>query len=261
MPNIPKTLPACFLDRLPMLVEIRSENNHRKVVRSNAEDPEKDRRGGASSMYQIDLRFFGIADYLLKGDIGSFRRQLSESAQIMLSLFDRHDAGEPISDSYVAMISYQGLFDALAAGDMNTAKALAEKMGGRDKLEREHDHPFDYAMGYALKYMTLDTEPQMESWIPKLEEACRETRPMDFIGYPQLYQSILNHDVASADAALKEIVKGHKKQSKGRGVFAGIEDEALSVWGVGAANLARFNGLAVKGIEPLIPNDLLIPVE
>lgn len=99
--------PDLFLDRLPMLVEIRTENNHREIICSNARDPSKDRKGGASSMLRLDLRFFGIADYLLKNDRESFRRQLSESARITVSLLERHDSGEPISDAYVGMITYR----------------------------------------------------------------------------------------------------------------------------------------------------------
>ena len=47
-------------------------------------------------------------------------------------------------------------------------------------------------------------------------------------------------------------------QSKGRGVFRDKEDEMLCVWGIGIANLARWRGLNVDAIPPLIPNDLLV---
>lgn len=249
---------AKILDRLPTLVAERSTFHPIMVERAN--DPEHDDDGSASSFLKDDLKFFGCADFLLKKDVESFRSQLSQSAKIMISLFERHDAGKPISDSYVSMLSYKSLFDALAAGDLDTAQRLAEMMGGRDKTEKHHDHPFDYTMGYATKAKVLEDHNQMKVWIPKLKETCIKTKSKSFLGYPHLYQAIVDSDLSSADAALEEIVKGHKKLSKGRGIFAGMEDEAISVWGLGSANLARWRGLAVNGIEPLIPVELLIPV-
>ena len=53
-------------------------------------------------------------------------------------------------------------------------------------------------------------------------------------------------------------VKGHVRQSKGRGVFKDTVDETLCVWGVGMASLARRHGLEVNGVPPLIPQELLL---
>ena len=58
------------------------------------------------------------------------------------------------------MLAYKRLFDALAAGDFQLATGLAQVMGGRPKIEREHDHPFDRAMGYALKAQVLMADVQ-----------------------------------------------------------------------------------------------------
>ncbi|MEQ8856352.1 hypothetical protein, partial [Gimesia sp.] len=75
---------AGLADRLPMLVELRSEN--REIVRANAADPKKDWNGICSSTLASDLRFFAIADYFLKHDIASFQSQLSEAVKIRIEM-------------------------------------------------------------------------------------------------------------------------------------------------------------------------------
>lgn len=244
-----------LVDRLPMLVEIRGEN--RPVVRANASDAEKDKNGSCSSMLALDLRFFGVAEYVLNHNVESFRSQLSEAAQVRDKLFDRFDKGEPVDGSYVTMLAYKSVFDALAAGDLVTAKSLASHMGGRAALEQEHDHPFDYAMGYTLRAFVLSDSERMQEWPTKLLAACGETGMTDFNGYGQVFQAILANDSAAANEGLKVVVKGHQKQSRGKGVLAGTEDEVLCIWGIGMANLAQHHGLQVEAVPPLIPEDLL----
>lgn len=242
-------------DCLPMLVEIRREN--RQIVRANADDSEKDRNGSCTNMLALDLRFFAVADYLRNGDVESFKAQLSEAAQLRSKLFSRFEHGEPIDGSYITMLSYKALFDALAADDMEVAKLLASHMGGRDALEQEHDHQFDSAMGYTLRAFALNDSVQMQEWAPKLIAACKETAMTDFSGYGQVFQAILSSDSAAANEGMKAVVKGHQKQLKGNGVFANTEDELLCVWGVGMAHLAQLHGLQIEAVPPLIPQDLL----
>ena len=80
----------------------------------------------------------------------------------------------------------------------------------------------------------------------------------DFNGYGQVFQAILANDSAAANEGLKAVVKGHQKQSKGKGVFAGMEDEVLCVWGIGMANLAISHGLQMEGVSSFIPQELLV---
>ena len=247
---------AGLADRLPMLVEIRGEN--RSVVEANAADPEKDKNGCCSNVFANDLRFFAVADFCLHHDVDSFRSQLSRSAELKLKMFERFENGEPIDGSYVTMLCYTDLFSALAAAELPLAKSLAQHMGERDELEKEHDHPFDYAMGYTLRAFVLDEPEEMREWTPRLAKACTDTNMTDFDGYARLFAAMLVNDTTNADKSLGAIVGGHQRQSRGRGAFVNREDEVLCVWGVGMANLSRSRGLAVKAIPPLIPDDLLL---
>lgn len=247
---------AGLADRLAMLVGIRGEN--RGIIRTNAADREKDKNGSCSSMLALDLRFFGVADYVLNRDVKSFQLQLSEAAEIRKRMFERFEAGEPVDVSYITMLAYKGLFNALAAANMPLARSLAQHMGGRHDLEKEHDHPFDYAMGYTLRAFVLDDFPEMQKWPVMLAAACRDTNMPDFQGYVQVFEAMLSGDTAGANRGLVAVVKGHQKQTKGKGVFVNTEDEILCVWGIGMANLARSRGLSVEGVPPLIPDELLL---
>lgn len=155
------------------------------------------------------------------------------------------------------MLCYTELFDALASARIDLANTLAEIMGGRDVIEKKHDHPFDYALGYTLKAFVLNDRVAMTEWSKRFVDVTRQTTNRDFLGYADVFQAILMADPIAAQAGLKHIVKGHEKQSKGSGVFRYTPDEVLCVWGIGMANLARVHGLMVQGVPPLIPDELL----
>ncbi len=131
-------------------------------------------------------------------------------------------------------------------------------MGGRPGLEKEHDHPFDYCLGYTLKSFVERDESAMVEWAGKFEDLCRTKGNGDFAGYAQVFKAILARDNSAAQSGLEEVVKGHVKQCKRGGVFKDNVDETLCVWGVGIANLCRRYGLSVNGIPPLIPGELLV---
>jgi hypothetical protein len=118
--------------RLPMLLEMRKK--HLKQLYVNQSDPAKDKSGSATNSLVGTLRFLAVADYVLKKDIVGFRSKLSEAAGLRSKLFNRFDAGEAISPSYVSMLSYKALCNALASGDLQLANELANHMGGATRL-------------------------------------------------------------------------------------------------------------------------------
>lgn len=241
--------------RLPeLLQEFREDID---FLEAKALDPKEDKGGYAMSLGD-SLRFIGVAEYVLNGDIASFRSKLAASANGRLQLFQRYETGEPISKSYMAMLSYKWLLDALAAGDFSMAHDLASMMGGRDALEREYDHPFDYALGYALRAVVLGEAGEMAERIPAFRHECTKRGNANFMPYAELFAAIAKGDVEAANQSLKQLVELHKKESKGRGIFRDSEDEVVCVWGLGVANLARHRGLAVNPVPPLIPEDLLV---
>ena len=245
-----------IIDRMPQLLNTYRDELIPSQVQQIAE-PSADRNGRGTNLCAGLQRFRGVAEYVVQHEPQAFRRELRAAAGARLRLLARHDAGEPIADSYVSMLSYKSLYDALAAGAWDVATALAERMGGRDEIETYHDHPFDYAMGYALKWFVLGDREQMTEWSARFSAECRKKGNANFRGYACVFEAILSGDQAEAEGGLRDIVAGHRKLSRGRGVFAGTEDEALCVWGLGLAKLCRRRGLPVGPVPPLIPADLL----
>ncbi len=243
-----------YQERMEMALEAVLEMLPRTLEREN--DPARNAEGGMTSMLIGDLRDIAVTAYTLRKDKAEFLTKLSESAAKKLILFERHEKGEPIDNSYVAMLSYEHLFDALAAGNFDLARRLATHMGGRDAIEKEHDHPFDYALGYTLKSFVLNDRPAMEKWTAVFESECMKSENKDFQGYPMVFKGVLDKDASKVKEGFDLIIKGHKKQSKGSGVFMFTPDEMLCVWGVGLANLVRSFGVDFEIDDPLIPAEL-----
>lgn len=240
-------------DRLPMLFEIRSEN--RQLLRKNFSDAEKDRQGKCAASLIGDLRFFGVAEYVLHRDVVKFRSQLREAAEIREQVFKRIDDGEPIDKSYNSILGYNDVLNALASGDFETAESLAKRVSLTPV--RPDVHEFDESFGRALCAMVL-RESKAQSVVDYLQTRCN-SKDKDFGGYAEFFSAILQKNAEAANKGLLNAIQGHKRQSEGKGVFANTEDEALSVWAVAAANLARHHGIRVfSPDEELVPNNLLI---
>jgi hypothetical protein len=243
-------------DRMPTILAILNESLPKG--KANASDSTKDINGSSTSVLKNALRDIGVAEFVINGDVGSFRRHLSESAKLQLSLFERSVLGEPISTSYAySVLAYKEVFDALAACDMATAEALARHMGRRPDWEDKHDHPFDRAMGRTLKAFVLGLRDEMVTQLDGFSERCKKREDADFSGYATVFRALLEQDAALAQEGLSALVKGHQKQIKRGGVFHGSMDEVICVWGVGMANLTRWRGLPLEAAPPFLPAELL----
>jgi len=237
---------------------IEADRTDLPVLRANAADPTQDAKGDTSDMLGITLRGLGIFEYALYKDEAALRSRLTESVTIAISLFDRFERGEPIDASYLSMLAYKDLYDALALGDMHLARSLAQKMGGRKEIERQHNHPFDRAMGYALRAFVLRDREEMQVRTEAFRERCEKRGGKYFRGYASVFEAILEGDSRKANAGFVELLKGHRRMSTGNGVFRFTPDADLCVWGLGLANLARHHGLDIKISDPLIPSELLV---
>lgn len=228
-------------------------------LRQQPKREDYDRTGNATSGEMRDHHFFAIAEYILHGDVTSFRRHLIEAAKLRISLFDRYDAGTLQDDSsYVTMNAQDQLFDVLAAGDFVVAEAFARRLGGRLDIEKENDLPIRWTLGYTLKYCVLNDLDAFQRWLPQLQNACQNRKCQGFEGFAVVFRAILERNLTQADAGMLALADGHRRLSRDHAWFAETEDELLSIWGIGMANLARHRGLNVSAIPPYIPADLLV---
>lgn len=243
------------VEKLARLAE--TDRSDLDLLRKKVQDGARDKNGSASCALAGALRLVAVADYLSSHDVAAFRLGLSEAAELYCRLFARFDAGEAISPSYVSMMSYKELLNALAAGNDELARSFAERMGGRQAVETEYDRPFDIALGYSLKSLLASDNAGAKRWIDEFAASCQEAESRDFQGYAKVLRAILDKDGESVSSGLADVIVGHKRQSKGSGLFKDTEDELLCVWGIGLANLAHMCGVPVHVDDPLIPADLL----
>ena len=89
-------------------------------------------------------------------------------------------------------MNYKAIFNALASGDMEIAKSIASRIGGRQEIKKEHDHPLDFCLGYTLRAFVLGKNEDMKPWALEFATVCSCTaNNVDFQGYAQVFQAIL----------------------------------------------------------------------
>ncbi len=219
--------------------------------------PEKDKDGDISSRLAGNLRVYAINSYALNKDKLALITHLKECVQTKESLLDRYYAGAPIDESFVDLLNYQTLFDALATGDISLAKRFAAKIDKRGISDKEGYHPLVRTLSNTLKWSVLEDNQQIQKWLPQLIQVCQHNKDSrNFMGYAEVFDGFLNKDLQKIDLGFKHILEGHKKESA-KGYFQGTPDQYLCVWGIGLVNLAHFRGLNVQINDEYIPTTLL----
>jgi len=241
--------------RMKMIAQMQRENE--SYLKEGAGSPDRDRSGSVSNNLAHLLRFVGVADYVVDGNVDSFKANLVDSVTLIARMFERFEDGEPIDRSYVSMLAYTHLFDALAVGNADLTQRLANLLGGRSEIEAEFDHRFDLCFGYVLKAFAVQDDGLVSEWLPKFRTVCNEKDNANFVGYMRMFDGIAARSLEVAQDGLDEITSKHKAESRGSGIFRDSADEFLCVWGIGMARLARLRGLSVGSNSPLVPAELL----
>jgi len=229
-------------------------------------DPRRNYKADFNPALHNNHRRIGVLDYLLNHNVISFKENLRKAVSFEMELLERYDKGEPIHPSRVSMTCFAELFVALASGDMNLAQNCANLMGGRSEAEEMYDDEFVLSLGYSLKYAIENNLEKLRLWLPRLKAFCENPKNSmsEFMGYPLVFEALLERDLEKANAAFQVLVNGHKKKCKSyKGpdygpYFDDSPDADLFVWGIGLANLCRYYGLNVQISDYLIPEELLI---
>ena len=229
-----------------------------KLQKKFHNNPEYDENGSLSIRMKSAKRFFALCDYKLHHDIKSFRKNLRDSSALVKSLYDRYNQGESIDESFVTMNSYDHILDALAAGDFSLAKDFAQVIGGREAIEKENDHPFDFAFGYALKSLLLNHQTDLEYWLPIANSEVKRPDVKYFQAYVDSLYALKNKDIEAFNNAMTQLLQDHRKMCQARGLLENTVDEALCFWGLGLVNLARHRGLEVTVDDEYLSSELII---
>ncbi|WP_150625320.1 hypothetical protein [Pandoraea captiosa] len=228
---------------------------HLETLLANQAHPEKDRTGSATNSVAGSLRFLAVADFVLDGDVSSFRGLSAKAANQRLSLLVRGCDGEQISPSYLSMSNFKSMLTALAAGEFSLAYAIAQNMTAKYD---SYDDALTRALGRSIKYAVLDEPDEMRAWTDRLVKVCEKNKYSAFHGYASTMQSIAGQDVEGVRNGLASIVAGHSKLCRPGALFSYTEDELLCMWGIGMSNLAASRGLHVELDHALIPRELMV---
>ncbi len=204
--------------------------------------------------------FFAVAQYILHHNIASFRTNMTDAAECAIYVFEQYEAGKidyPFDGSEVSVTAYRDVFEALASGNWEVSIKLAVLVGGRPEIEKR-SNDFARSLCYTLKYCILREFDAMKQKLSLFKQVCKEEDYLAFQGFADVFQAILEDNLQMANDGIQRIAADHSKLAKQSAWFAETEDELLSVWGIGIANLARRNGLQVHGVPPFIPDDLLV---
>jgi hypothetical protein len=253
-------------ERIPRLAEKFSAEYYRS-------------RGYYADALKDEYSLVARLDYLLNDDIDSFKNNLELGANCQLELFeifenrkanDPPNPGlDPMDLSSFSMFLFCELLDALASGNIGIAIHIASYMGGRPEIEEKYDDEFILSLGYSLKYAVENNTVQLQAWLPRLKAVCEDLEydVKEFLGYYLVLASLLENNLEKANWAFTVLIVNHKKRCKKDKrdypflCFYDSPDADLFVWGIGLANLCRHYGLNVVIDDPLIPEELLIPVE
>jgi hypothetical protein len=245
---------APLIDRLAQVVTIHEELL--PLHRSRIGDPAHDGRGTETRAAAGSLRTIAVSRFVLGHDAAQFRQMLAESVTLVISLFDRAKKGEPIDESYLTVLEYQSVLDALAAQRFELATQLASHLKGCGKLDRKYCHRFDRAIGYALLAVLTDSA-DAERLSSKFVAYFTGKGNKSLHGYASFLLGTANRDAALVNDSVQEILRVHKRLSS-TSIFKLEVDEVLCVWGIGLCNLALSKGIDVRVDHPLIPARLLI---
>lgn len=205
-----------------------------------------------------ELRLLAVIGFLVERDPDLFRKSLVSSTRRRIILLERFDSGDPVPRSIASMRLYKASLDALASGHFEIAQELGARMGNRSSVEKEFDSPFEIAIGYSIKHILTGNDEVALNYIDDLEKICSSKDYRNFAGYSSALRGIVASDLPAVEAAIEELLKGHRRLSMGRGLFADSVDQHLSVWGVGIINLAAYRNLSVAVKDPLVPTPLLV---
>ena len=240
---------------IPFLSELYSKRKSFDACRNRA----KEGRHSEGVLYEgaaCSFKDAALLAYVLEHDIKQFRLYSAEAPEWAVIPFQLKEKGEKIDNCTVNIDCLFHVHTGLAGGNFKGILALAEAMGKDRKFEKRENHIDNFRYGYFLKtFLTNDTAGLAE-WLPVVEEKFIAKGKGFHYGECLILKAVLENSLEMAQKGLEAMVKYHKNSTRNNKV-----DCHLCVEGVGLANLCRWKNLWVQGIEPLIPNDLLMNEE
>ncbi len=159
---------------------------------------------------------------------------------------------ERISLDFASMHEYKSIYLALLSDNEGLAVSLAKLLGGRPKAE-EDDYNVFRIVGYLLKYLLLNQEELLTSYLEKLEKQLTKKNDGYDTALLKTYKAIYKKDLNEIEEGLKNLLKSHKKV----GDFKHTENEFVSIEVLGILKLLKKRGITIDISNELVPMEFL----
>jgi hypothetical protein len=211
---------------------------------------------GTKTQSLIDaLRFEAVASYVLDRNADGFRSTLAECVALKAMLFEAKRGGEDIVPHAVTFAEYGFVYYGFAAGRPEVARRVALALHGETPQAE-----INYVAMALCKLLTGEA-PHARHYLAEAVAVCGDEI---FAAYAQGIQSIADSNQGHFAASLRVIASAHERECKTPfSEVVDTEEELLSLWGVGIANLGTYFGLTIPSDfdSPVIPRDLLVTWE
>lgn len=204
----------------------------------------------------LEHRSLAIAAFVLDGSAADYCFHMSLSVRWHTRLISEADRRGADTSGYRSLQGAMSILDAWSCGDHGSAGALADVLSSDTKVRERDCHPFMRCFARAVLALARGEECTSRQRVEEFAARC-EKDGRDFAAYASLMRLILDGESNDAQQALADLCAGHRRQSL-RGLFMNDPaDQLLCVWGLGLARRAREKGIALEGVEPLVPSPLL----
>lgn len=201
----------------------------------------------------------GIVSLLRKKNVAAFRDDLRQAALLHLDLLDwlRGRERDPDLSRYLNSGDPARLFDALAAGDMETAKAIA--VASQAPYDSRYEYEDDYCYAHFLYQLVIHDLRVDEVWAKPLLQQISEIVGDEAAPRLELCVALQTRDKDAFAAALEMLIQENEAlfAEKGRGIVADPDafdtERLVFVEGFALKTLAMRMGIAVANEDRLTP--------
>ena len=233
------------------LEEIEDYESSKKYLRKKGFPPNK------AIFYSSFISTFlsiGIGELVVKENVKSMKKNFYLSAKCRQKIIDLYESNpSEVSDSLVSILNYRQLMAAIISDHTQFIQEFAKQIGSREKIDKEHAHPFDYHVGYAVKWLVLGEDEKVPKHIEKLKQIGTGRKMNRYRIYADLIQALIDKNQENVQEGLERLLKSHKSDN----LYIDTPEELFSIPVAAFAKMALMRGIQVEIDDPICPKEVL----
>lgn len=229
----------------------------------NARDP-RERSGEAHTVAALCHRRLAICALLADADPDRFFTHLCHSAHARLDLLQRIATGQSVDGLYGCASKELAFIDALAAGHLNAAVAIARLASRRVDPSVEYED--DFCLHHFLHQHTLNQLDGQAANLPAILGRWRSVVDGGLDPYLDVCQALLDRNGDAFNGALCEVIDARVRSFRESPRDGGPNDElrrtegALFMNGLALLRLAELHGIETRREYPTVPSLARVPL-